>query len=162
MMIKKIYLDMDGVLSDFERRYREIFGTDPALVRERKQFSEHWTEFVRGHHFNNLDYFEGALELLEYLADKDVEIEILSSSGGEQYHNIVEQDKILWLCEHGIPYHANIVSGRSQKKNFAEPDALLIDDHVDNIRQFVEAGGLGIHHTNVKETIAKLKEYQLV
>lgn len=155
-MIRKIYLDMDGVLSDFERRYREIFGTDPALVRAHKQFSEHWTEFVQGHHFNCLDYHEGALELLEYLADKDVEIEILSSSGGEKYHNIVEQDKILWLCEHGIPYHPNIVSGRSKKKNFAGPDAILIDDTEDNIRQFIEAGGHGIYHTNVKETIAEL------
>lgn len=157
-MIRKIYLDMDGVLSDFERRYREIFGTDPALVRVRKEFSENWTVFVEGHHFNSLDYFEGALELLEYLADKDVEIEILSSSGGEKYHNIVEQDKILWLCEHGIPYHANIVSGRSQKKNFAEPDTLLIDDHADNIRQFVEAGGQGIYHKDIKETIAELEK----
>lgn len=157
-MIRKIYLDMDGVLSDFERRYREIFGTDPALVRAHKQFSAHWTEFVEGHHFNCLDYHEGALELLEFLQGLDVEIEILSSSGGEKYHEIVEQDKILWLIEHGIPYLPNIVSGRSQKKLFAEADTLLIDDTENNIQQFIEAGGQGIYHTNVNETIAKLKE----
>ena len=157
-MIRKIYLDLDGVITDFERRYREIFGTDPALVRAHKQFSDHWTEFVEGHHFNSLDYHEGALELLAYLESKDVEIEILSSSGGEKYHDIVEQDKILWLIEHGIPYHPNIVSGRSKKKDFAEADTLLIDDTEDNVNQFVEAGGLGIYHTNVKETIAKLEE----
>jgi FMN phosphatase YigB (HAD superfamily) len=157
MMIRKIYLDMDGVLSDFERRYREVFGTDPALVRAHKEFSENWKQFVEEHHFNCLDYYEGALELLEYLADKDVEIEILSSSGGERYHNIVEQDKILWLRERGIPYYPNIVSGRSKKKNFAEADTLLIDDHADNIRQFVEAGGQGIYHKDIRETIAELE-----
>jgi FMN phosphatase YigB (HAD superfamily) len=157
-MINKIYLDMDGVLSDFERRYREIFGTDPALVRAHKQFSEHWTEFVEGHHFNCLDYHEGALELLEFLQGLDVEIEILSSSGGEKYHNIVEQDKIIWLCEHGIPYHPNIVSGRSKKKLYAEAGAVLIDDTEDNIKQFIEAGGEGIYHKDVNVTIARLKE----
>jgi FMN phosphatase YigB (HAD superfamily) len=157
MMIRKIYLDMDGVLSDFERRFREIFDIEPASVRKNKQFSEHWTEFVQGHNFNSLDYHEGALELLEYLAEKDVEIEILSSSGGERYHEIVKQDKILWLCEHGIPYHPNIVSNRSKKKNFAEPDILLIDDHADNIRQFVEAGGQGIYHKDIRKTIDELE-----
>jgi FMN phosphatase YigB (HAD superfamily) len=157
-MIKKIYLDMDGVLSDFERRYREIFGTDPALVREHKRFSDHWDEFVLGHHFNCLDYHEGALELLEYLKDKDVEIEILSSSGGEKYHDIVKADKIVWLCEHGIPYHPNVVSSKRLKKNYANENAILIDDTLSNIEEFNEAGGIGIYHKDVKKTIEELNK----
>jgi hypothetical protein len=41
---------------------------------------------------------------------------------------------------------------------FAEPDVLLIDDHADNIKQFLEAGGQGIYHKDVKVTIARLEE----
>lgn len=157
-MIRKIYLDLDGVITDFERKYREVFDTDPALVRAHKKYCDNWKRFVEEHHFTKLDYYPGALELLEYLADKDVEIQILSSSGGELYHEIVKQDKIVWLCEHGITYHPNIVSGRSQKKLFAEEGALLIDDMLDNVNQFMSAGGEGIYHKDVNYTIARLDE----
>jgi hypothetical protein len=34
-MIRKIYLDLDGVITDFERKYREVFDTDPACPPNR-------------------------------------------------------------------------------------------------------------------------------
>jgi hypothetical protein len=50
------------------------------------------------------------------------------------------------------------VSGRSQKKLFAEEGALLIDDMLDNVNQFMSAGGEGIYHKDVNYTIARLDE----
>jgi len=35
--------------------------------------------------------------------------------------------------------------------------SILIDDYEKNVREFINAGGEGIHHTNTSKTIAELK-----
>ena len=52
-MIKKIYLDMDGVLCDFHKRYQELFGYKPGgegreNERDRKEFSSNFFQNVWG------------------------------------------------------------------------------------------------------------------
>ena len=43
----------------------------------------------------------------------------------------------------------------------ASPNAILIDDRKDNIEQWIEAGGIGIHHTSTNSTIKKLQKLGL-
>ena len=38
-MIDKIYLDLDGCICDFEKRYEELYGATPKDSRDRKEFS---------------------------------------------------------------------------------------------------------------------------
>lgn len=157
-MINKIYLDMDGVLANFEKRYEELFNEKPSSSRELKNFSSNWTEFVEGKHFVTLDMFPGANELLKFVDSTGIEVEILSSSGGEKYHYQVAAQKSLWLMSKGLWYKRNIVSGRSKKKNFATPNSILIDDTEDVIESFIEAGGLGILHRDAGKTIEILEK----
>ena len=156
MAIKKVYLDMDGVLTDFEGKYRELFDTDPALVRQNKARCKNWEHFVKEESFKKLNWFPGGQKLLMYLKNKHVEVEILSSSGGQRFHNEVKEQKEYWLHKHNIHYKANIVSGRRHKKEYAAPNHILIDDTEDNIHQFKEAGGLGIYHTDIDKTLQAL------
>ena len=48
---------------------------------------------------------------------------------------------------------------RKEKKLFARKGnpSILIDDYEKNVREFINAGGKGIHHTNTSKTIAQLK-----
>ena len=46
-MIDVIYLDMDVVLTDFDLRYQELFGT-PASKVSKKNWPKFWEEFVGG------------------------------------------------------------------------------------------------------------------
>ena len=47
MRIQKIYLDMDGVLSDFNQRYKEIFKQKALSTRERgEKHDDNWNQFV--------------------------------------------------------------------------------------------------------------------
>lgn len=157
-MIKKIYLDMDGVLCDFEKKFTELYGPLSLTKRDRKQWSKDWEDFILNQHgFEKLDWFPGGQELLAYLRRRpNIHVEILSSSGGERFHGEVTVQKIKWLRKHGINYKANIVPGRKKKAEYATPDSLIIDDTPDVIRYFTQAGGQAILHKDIKETIQKL------
>jgi beta-phosphoglucomutase-like phosphatase (HAD superfamily) len=159
-MIKKIYLDMDGVVADFEKRYTEMFGKSPSEARQTKEFNPHWTKFIETEQFKTLDWWPGAQEFLKFIDDlhkQGIEVEMLTSSGGQKHHEKVAMQKVHWLCSKGIPYFANVVSGRKLKRNYATPETILVDDTEDVIKAFNDAGGHGILHKDVGETVEKIK-----
>ena len=149
---------MDGVLCDFEKRFTELYGKDALGARDRKNFTTNWPNFIMDGNFESLEWFPGGKELLDFIQNKtDWEVEILSSSGGEKFHSEVAAQKVVWLCNKGIPYKANIVPGRKHKTAYATPETILIDDTEDIIVNFNAAGGLGILHKDINETLAKLR-----
>lgn len=152
-MINKIYLDMDGVISNFEKRYFERYNEVPGASRDRKEWSTNWTDFCTTRQFETLEYWPDADKLLAFLAElnKTVPIEILTSSGGPKYHDLVAEQKQKWLAEKGITYKANVVAGRARKSAFAQPDFVLIDDTPDVIEAWVRKGGTGILYKDFEE-----------
>ena len=149
---------MDGVLCDFEKRFTELYGKDALGSRDRKNFTTNWPNFIMDGNFESLEWFPGGKELLDFIQNEtDWEVEILSSSGGEKFHTEVAAQKVVWLCNNGIPYKANIVPGRKHKTAYATPETILIDDTEDIIVNFNAAGGLGILHKDANETLAKLR-----
>ena len=161
MGVSKLYLDMDGVLCSFENRYIELFDESPNSSRSRKNFSSNWTKFIEGENFATLDWNPGGQELLAYVRTipKNIEIEMLTSSGGMKYHTEVTIQKTQWLCERGIEFKINTVPGRKLKAAYATSTTILVDDTPDVIDSFGNAGGIAILHKDVNETIAKLQFY---
>ena len=149
---------MDGVLCDFEKRYFELFNETPSETRDKKNFNPNWKSFVKGGNFSTLDWYPGGKQLLSFIKKYPIEVEILSSSGGERYHGEVTVQKIKWLRGHEIDYKANIVPGRKHKKDYANPNVILIDDTEENIQEFNAAGGHGILHKEVGKTEELLKK----
>ena len=51
---------------------------------------------------------------------------------------------------------------RRDKQDYETDDrgqpAILIDDHMKNIKEWQAAGGIGIHHTTATNTISRLKK----
>lgn len=157
--IKTIYLDMDGVLCDFDSRWKEAFGETPSETRANKNFSPNWDTFVQTEQFATLSPFPGWINLLSAVSSYDVNLEILSSSGGQKYHAEVTAQKKKWLKDHGINIPVNTVPGRRLKSNYATANTLLIDDTPDVIMGFHEAGGYGILHDSAERTIKMLKGF---
>lgn len=158
MKIDTIYLDLDGVICDFEGRYIDLFNEMPGVSRERKEFSKNWTDFVTGENFAKLEYWPGAELLLNHIQTiPNVEVKILTSSGGHKYHEEVKAQKMKWLKDHGIDYDAIVVPGRRKKAAYATPTSILIDDTADVIDAFSDEGGIGILHKNAINTVKLLK-----
>jgi hypothetical protein len=160
-IIKKIYLDMDGVIADFYHTYQEMFDITMDEIeanRSRKNYWKYWQDFIDNRGFELLPQIRGSEKLLDFLNETKIPVEILSSSGGVHNHEKVKEQKINWLIAHNINYVPNIVSGKKNKKLYATPDSLLIDDTEQNISDFREAGGYAIFHKSVEDTIDQLKE----
>jgi len=152
---------MDGVLTDFDRRWIELFNERPEDTRENKKFSPLWEKFVLSNQFETLDLFPGAAEVYDYVksSDKVLSIQILSStSSDKRFYQEVRRQKISWLRRNNFAFDdLNIVPGRRLKRSYATPDSIMIDDTYDVIESFTEARGRGILHRTSSDTISTLK-----
>ena len=161
-----IYLDMDGVLCDFDKQYIKVNGVPPSLKsRDKKEHDEKWLNFINSKSFEKLDYYPGAKTLLKAISiiddDPNVNVEILSSAGGALHYDEVKAQKVKWLKDHNIPYKVNIVKHRSKKREYANTNTILIYDTDDVIAGFNSAGGREILHKNVIKTIEQLMKVYL-
>lgn len=169
-MIKKIYVDMDGVLCDFNKRYREFYKVDPtpepadgfhSETTRDKIHREQFNRFVRNKNFANLDPMPDidlGLKLLK-LMSISVPVQILSSTACEEYFNELSDQKKFWLNTHNINYTPIFVPGKRLKKQYSQPGHVLIDDTASNINDWNKMGGIGILHFSWEETINYLTKY---
>lgn len=154
-----IYVDMDGVLCNF------LKGASDATGYDLKQHSQ-W-EQIKGTHWKTISKMGSRFwARLPWMPDgkklwnfvKPYEPRILSAfPQAEQNKQFAIDGKKEWIRKNlsGVK-EINIVRGQ-EKQNFARKGAILIDDSPRNIKQFIQAGGIGILHTDANKTIDILK-----
>ena len=169
MKANKIYLDMDGVLADFERGVWEICQIKaPSQDGNRNQEEDDimWEAIRRADHFyDRLELMPGAKEMFDRIAGKYGDrCEILTGIPREERGIVTaEQDKIDWtrrmLSE---KVKVNLVC-RKHKQNYCTgPESVLIDDREKTIREWQKLGGTGILHRSAEETLKELAELGLL
>ena len=154
-----IYLDMDGVIADFVKRYKELYGMEPREAEKNKKFDHYFNEFIATNQFATLDMMPGAWDLINFLRKLPVPTEILSSTATEARYDAISRQKLDWLNSKGIEFKPNFVPGKKHKFKYATPNSIIIDDTLSVIEDWKKAGGIGIHHTNPVLTMAILKLY---
>jgi 5'(3')-deoxyribonucleotidase len=146
---------MDGVLVDFDKGYEKLTG-----INIRGTYTNNttfWDPINRaGYDFwRNLEWMSDGKELWDYI--KKYEPELLSAPSRQPESRVAKHD---WVKEHLPDVILNLRSAK-HKKDFASPNHILIDDRVDNINSWIEAGGIGILHKNTKKTISELNKIGL-
>ena len=155
--INCIYLDMDGVIANFEKRYLELYGVTPQQTRNNKEFGGFFDSFIEGNNFITLELMPDAMDLVRALRNALPPTQILSSTASTKRHEAISKQKIEWLETHGIDFQRNLVPGKELKKRYARTDTLIIDDTESVINDWRAAGGVAILHKNVQDTLVQLK-----
>jgi 5'(3')-deoxyribonucleotidase len=163
-MIKMIYVDMDGVLSDFRKRFIERFKEAPEIDypsknKEKVAYKGRFATMVEERQFATLDPMPDFQEGLKFLAsiENKYVIKLLTSTARIELLQSVSNQKEQWLHDYDITYPAIFVPGKILKQHYSRSDRLLIDDTIDNIDQWRAKGGKAILHENWRQTIEEFR-----
>lgn len=158
MIIDEIFVDMDDVIVDFSSGYQQLTGKNikgeiNTKLRTKEESATFWAPIDRiGVPFwFNLEFSSDGKMLWNYI--KKYNPSILSSPSRRKESRI---GKKLWVKKH-LPRTELILCEASQKKKYAHPGAILIDDRVSNINQWIKAKGIGILFESAHQTIQELK-----
>ena len=156
-----IYCDMDGVLADFKTAAVKTTGMSINRWMNIPSSLKKWEPIKQNKNFwYNLPWMPGGKQLWSYISKFDPQI--LSAYVEETYDPNCIPGKTAWLRKNtGLVNNSKInLVRRKEKKLYARKGkpSILIDDYEKNIREFTQAGGVGIHHTNTSKTISELKK----
>jgi len=149
-----LYLDMDGVLCNFDNAYHSL----RTHAADGKRFRAAVMDFQI---FEDLEFMSDTQELLNYVCKLDlITIEILTSMGtfDVQQGNEAKRQKQKWLDKYNLPYKANFVRSKEEKSKFAHDRAILVDDSIGCITPFTAKGGHGILHVKSSDTIQQIHD----
>lgn len=159
-----LYIDLDGVLVDLIGDYVKLTGMtlseadakfgrkSPDIWKPAKAVEKFWANLSKTQEADTLLYF--VRENFEH--DKT---HILTAR--PRNFKRAGKDKREWVTKNTHIKVENVhVVLRSEKKLFAVNEKgisnILVDDHIENIREWRDAGGIAIHHTDINITIQNL------
>jgi hypothetical protein len=147
----QLFVDMDGVLADFDSGYEEAFGIRPSIHADNVDW-----ELVRQHpnFYLNLPPMPDFKQLWSFIAPfKPIVLTGVPRSAAEAPAN-KEAWVRRWLGD------TEIRTCRSSEKCLhAKPGDILIDDWEKYRHKWEKAGGIWITHTSAVFTIAILKHH---
>ena len=152
----KVYLDMDGVLVDFNRGVCKAFGRDDPSTNWK--FWENWdgitskniSDICNIDFWLNLNWTPEGMSIEQIVREKfdrnsrtteATDIYLLTTPMPNSYSYT---GKALWVNKHIPIYNKRLIVTPAPKSLLAGPDTLLIDDKDENIEEFRVAGGEAI------------------
>ena len=169
MKAEKIYLDMDGVLADFDRGVRELCGMKASSQDGERDphYDDLMWDAIRkiDRFYEKLELMPGAKEMFGRIWDRYGDrCEILTGIPKPERGILTAgEDKIRWMRRMlSEDVKINIVQRREKLKSCDGSETVLVDDREDTIRDWVKKGGTGILHASAKESMKKMEELGLL
>jgi hypothetical protein len=151
----KIYLDMDGVLADFDTRATEILGMDSYKFEFMYGTEEFW---------RRLDAYPDLFYSFDPKPDMDVLWEavahldpvILTALPKRDAHDVARQKKE-WVAKY-LHSDVHVIATSDCKTGWARPGTVLVDDRAGAYRRrWTEAGGHFVHHIDAETSVKELR-----
>lgn len=153
-----IYLDLDGVFADFNGAVQKHC---PGLIYQ--QHSKQIWKILETipHFFSTLDPILPSLKIYDDIASNtNIEMQFLTAlPRATGYLKTAQRDKTDWVHEHIDCAQVNCVSSWEMKKYFCRGKCdILIDDSPRNIEDWAKAGGTGILHVTLDDTLQQMHQ----
>lgn len=147
-MFKRFFIDLDGVLADFDTHFEKKFKIHPTKL-ERSEI--HKRLAMDSTFFNELPMLPGAKQFWNWLILKGFNPTILT--GVPHTHSIpAEYAKKAWVARH-LGYRVKTITCRSEDKYLhGKPGDVLVDDRIKYAPLWAKMGGVFIHHTDYEVT----------
>ena len=145
-----VYIDLDGVLSNFKKQFIKFTGEDPDTYKEKHGSKAFWGVTKQDKFWESMEWVPGGKDLWKFI--KDYNPTILSRPGGDI--ESCKEQKRAW-AKRELGNYKIIFSHHKEK--YVSQDAILIDDMKKNIDAWEDAGGIGILYTSASSSINKLK-----
>lgn len=155
----KVYVDLDGVVADFDARLREI--TDGKYGEPDFPKSQCW-KAVKQYDANVAPFFAtlpktpGADELVGFITTNFKHVTFLTATGSTPKD--VADQKRAWGAKNYPGIDVITVGTSPHKAVYANPNAILVDDREKSIDPWRRAGGFGILFRNNAQAISELKK----
>lgn len=144
-----LFLDLDGVLADFDTHVEALFGAPPSDL----PLSQMWARAAATPgFFETMPLMPDALELWDFC--RPFRPQILTGLPRGRW---AEKQKRRWVAAHLGPDVPVITCLSRNKCDFANPGDVLVDDTTKYAHLWEARGGRFIRHTSASESIAQLQ-----
>jgi hypothetical protein len=153
-----VYLDMDGVLCDFQKYFPEQWYDHIVMKSIMEKHHEEIEKF-----YENLEFLNGGKEIVNFLKKNRIPYSILSAPFSP-YDKESIAGKKKWIKKYGFSKISAFFCKACDKWRFAKTEGvsnILVDDSAKNIREWQLSGGIGLLHTDplFKNTLKNLENY---
>ena len=154
------FVDLDGVLANFDRGFYEITGKDSENVQDQELWAA-IDAYGKARFFGELPWMPDGKELWNFVSSNFLKVKILSALGKTD-NDLTAKGKLQWL-RHNIPTlqldDIILVKNKYKKKHYCKRGDIMIDDAPIVIDEWSKKGGIGILHKTTQDTINILKKY---
>ncbi len=156
--LPNIYCDMDQVLCNFLKGADDAVGGSFVTADRKTRWN---TITSMGKKFwENLEWMPGSKQMYSFISKYDPYV---LSAYSDKDATGSKTGKMNWLKKNTKFKRSKInLVLRDQKKKFAKDNDgkanILIDDYEKNIKEWEQAGGIGVIYTNAPNTIRELKK----
>jgi hypothetical protein len=151
---RRLYLDCDGVLADFDSGATAILGLPPRAYEAKHGLGRFWQKLASAPDFYfGLPLMPDAVELFE--AVKHLHPTILT---GLPRGNWAADQKVRWAAKY-FPGTKIITTMARDKRDHAKEGDVLVDDQKRHAHLWEEVGGVFVHHKSARQTLKELARY---